>query len=381
MKICLSHGGKTMFSSNEPANEMLVGTVDGILFLRRKAPEDPWEIVKGTLQGKHIVSLTVESVSDTILASMHNGGVAASEDSGKTWRFRNKGIASENVYCLNYSTSGGRVRLYAGTEPAHLYVSEDMGANWREITSLRSVPSVSNWTFPVPPHQGHLKDIAIHPRDPNTIYVCVEQGGVFRTTDGGATWSELHGTLRNDDCHRLVMLRSDPKKMFLPTGYGFYWSTNGGATWENIGQRIPRLVYPDPLVINPLKEDLVFMSGASASPHSWLQTRSADPKIGRSRDGGLTWEIVDHGMPDHFNDSFEAMTLEAWDGFCAVYVGNTDGEIYCSMDEGQSWAKVAEGLPPISKTIHHAILRPEVGTQTDRRAVGGISHVSRYQYE
>lgn len=381
MPICLSHSGKTIFSANEPASEMLVGTVNGILFLRRKALEEPWDIVKGALKGKHVVAITIEPRSGTIIASMHDGGIRSSNDGGKTWNDRSKGIAFENVYCLAYSDAGGRGRLYAGTEPAHLYVSENLGENWEEVVSLLSVPSSPKWTFPVPPHLGHVKDISPHPTDPNTIYVCVEQGGVFRTRDGGKTWKELHHTLKNDDCHRLVIVPSDPNKMFLPTGYGFYWSTDGGDSWENIGQRVRRLEYPDALVINPDNQDLVFMSGASASPHSWLTSHSADPKIARSRDQGLTWEIVDHGMPEHMNASFEAMTLEAWDGRCAIYAGNTDGKIYSTFDEGGSWHVQAEGLPPISKTIHHAILRPEGGREGDNQTVSGISLVSRYDYE
>jgi len=381
MSICLSHSGKTTYAADEPAKQMLVGTINGVLFLRRDSIDNHWEITKGSLEGKHVIALLIEPGSESIFASMHNGGIMASEDGGKTWKPRCDGIPYENVYCLASSNVGGRTAIYCGTEPAHLYVSDDLGRIWNEIQSLLTVPSVKNWTFPVPPNQGHVKDITIHPTDANTIYVCVEQGGIFRTSDGGKSWKELHGTLKNDDCHRLVIVPSQPKKMFLPTGYGFYWSTNSGDTWENIGHRIRRLAYPDPLVINPNNEDLVFMSGAVASPHSWLTSHSADPKIARSRDGGLTWEVVDRGVPEHMDASFEAMSLEAWPGGCAVYAGNTDGDIYGTFDEGETWDKVAEGLPPISKTIHHAILRPEAGDQDDRVTVGGISLVSRYQYE
>jgi photosystem II stability/assembly factor-like uncharacterized protein len=381
MPICLSHSGKTMFASDEPAKEMLVGTANGVLFLHRNSVKEPWEIVKGALEGNHVVALTIEPASGTIFASAHNGGIRASTDGGKSWQPRSKGIPFENVYCLNCSCFGGQVKLYAGTEPAHLYVSQDLGITWEEITSLLSVPSKAQWTFPVPPHEGHVKDITIHPRNPDVFYVCVEQGGVFRTRDGGKSWQELHHALQNDDCHRVVIVPSNPQNIFLPTGYGFYWSTDGGDTWENIGQRIPRLAYPDPFVINPRDDSLIFMSGASASPHSWLTSRSADPKIARSCDGGLTWEIVDRGLPSLMNANFEAMTIEAWKNGCAVYAGNTDGQIWCSFDQGTSWQKVAEGLPPISKTIHYTILRPEAGTEGERTTVGGISLVSRYQYE
>src|SRR5579862_8709359 len=98
MAICLSHGGTTIYSSQKPSDEMLVGTVDGVVFLERDTVSHPWKVAKRTLRGRHVIALLIEPVTGTIFATMHNGGVAASRDSGDTWEFRNTGIASENVY-------------------------------------------------------------------------------------------------------------------------------------------------------------------------------------------------------------------------------------------------------------------------------------------
>lgn len=366
MAICLSHGGRTIYSSETPSDDLLVATVDGVVFLTREGERNPWRVRRKALKGHHVIALTIEPTSEIIFATMHDSGVAASEDCGENWEFRNQGIASKNVYCINYSLSGDRVKLYVGTEPAHLYVSEDMGASWRELSSLRSVPSVSKWTFPAPPHDAHVKNIAIDPEDPETIYACVEQGGAFKSVDGGATWKELQGF--NDDCHRLLIMPSDPQKLYLPTGYGFYRSADGGETWEELTKRISRIGYPDPLVFNPHKESLMFLAGAEADPFHWMQTRSANPRIARSRDGGETWEVLGRGMPEHLDANFEAMILEAWNGRCTVYTGNTDGEIYASEDEGESWAKVVEGIPALSKTIHHTLLRSDLSFAKQNRA-------------
>ena len=118
-----------------------------------------------------------------------------------------------------------------------------------------------------------------------------------------------------------------------------------------------RIGYYDPLVFHPHNEKLMFVAGAEEDPFHWMQTRSANPAIARSRDGGDTWKVLRRGLPERMDASFEAMILEAWDGLCALYAGNTDGEIYYSGDEGESWTKIIDGLPPISKTIHYAILR------------------------
>ncbi|HWP42372.1 MAG TPA: glycosyl hydrolase, partial [Blastocatellia bacterium] len=230
MAICLSHGGTTIYSSDSPSNELLAATVDGVVFLKRDGEKSPWQVSRKGLEGHHIIALLIEPTTDTIFATMHDGGVAASEDFGRTWEFRNEGLASENVYCIARAQAGDKVRLYVGTEPAHLYVSEDMGRHWNELPALRNVPSVSKWTFPAPPHNAHVKNIAIDPKNPDTIYACVEQGGLFKSVDGGASWKELQGF--NDDCHRLLILSSDPQKLYLPTGYGFYRSNDGGESWE-----------------------------------------------------------------------------------------------------------------------------------------------------
>jgi photosystem II stability/assembly factor-like uncharacterized protein len=366
MAICLSHGGVAIYSSAAPSNDMLAATVDGVIFLSRKDESSPWVVRRKALEGRHIIALMIEPLSGTIFAAMHNGGVAASKDFGESWEFRNQGIASENVYCINYSISDGRVKLYAGTEPAHLYSSEDMGLSWHELSSLRSVPSVSKWTFPAPPHDAHVKNVAIDPKDPQIIYVCVEQGGLFKSIDGGATWEELQGF--NDDCHRLLIMPSNTQKLFLTTGYGFYRSADGGKRWEELTERISRIGYPDPLVFNPNNEKLMFLAGAEADPYHWMQTKSANPRIARSRDGGETWQVLGRGMPERLDANFEAMTLEAWDGKCVVYAGNTDGQVYASEDEGETWAKVVEGLPAFSKTIHHTILRADLSFEKHRRA-------------
>jgi hypothetical protein len=160
---------------------------------------------------------------------------------------------------------------------------------------------------------------------------------------------------------------SNPQTLYLPTGYGFYRSFDGGETWEDISSRISRIGYPDPMVFHPNNEKLMFLAGGEQDPYHWMQTKSANPRIARSRDGGDTWEILGRGMPDRLDASFEAMALEGWNGSCEIYAGNTDGEIYYSDDEGETWSKTVTGLPPVSKTIHHTILRHDLSFDKHER--------------
>jgi photosystem II stability/assembly factor-like uncharacterized protein len=366
MAICLSHSGEAIYSSNAPARELFVGTADGVWLLQRSEDAAGWKVVNQSLGGYHVCSMLIEPSSGQIFAGTHNGGVAVSNDNGRNWTFRNNGLTSLNVYSLACAKVEGRLRLYAGTEPAHLFVSEDMGVNWKELYAMTKVAGVEQWTFPSPPHIAHVKFISFDPHHPNHIYSCVEQGELLKSEDGGATWRCLLGPagVRKEsegDAHRIIIRPSNPRELFMPTGFGLFHSMDGGKTWTNDKDKIPLIGYPDPLVFNPKREDLMFIAGARQNPGFWFQTRQAESSVARSRDGGRTWQPITCGLPMPMKANFEAMTLEAWDSSCAVFLANTDGEIYCSDDEGENWRKIADGLPAISKNGHYMILNGSFG--------------------
>ena len=179
MAICISHGGTTTYRTQSPASEILVGTVDGVTILRRNI-DDAWRVHAKVLAGLHIHALLIEPLSGVVFAGAHKGSIHASKDGGATWEKKDQGLTAADVYCLSSAVIDGKTKLFAGTEPAHLFASDDLGETWQEIKSLRSVPSVAKWTFPAPPHVGHVKNIAFNPDNSRNIYVCIEQGGLLK---------------------------------------------------------------------------------------------------------------------------------------------------------------------------------------------------------
>lgn len=352
MTTLLSHGGPDVNLTDAPDPELGVATVNGVVFARRA--DDGWPITHRALQGKHISALMRER-GGTIFAGTHKSGLWASADGGRTWEERGNGLASGDIYAMNWCVKDGKARLFVGTEPAHLYVSDDLGATWIELPGLMAAATTSRWTFPAPPHIAHVKNINFDPRSADSVYVGVEQGGLYKSLDGGRTFRELAGF--DDDVHRTVVSGLEPEHVYISTGIGLYHSTDAGEKWEQLTTVRDRIGYPDALIAHPAQRGHFYTAGARTGPGSWPKTNDADARIARSHDGGRTWQMLERGLPDHIQGNFEAMVMNAWRGGFALFAGTTDGEVYHSEDEGESWRAVITDVAPVSKAEHYVPLQ------------------------
>jgi photosystem II stability/assembly factor-like uncharacterized protein len=352
MAIGLSHGGTTIYSSPSLSNEILVGTREGVCTIARESSGSDWKVSYRAIPDKHISAMITEPESGLMFAGAFHGSVHMSADGGKSWEPRDAGMTQNNVYSLAARRINGRVRLFAGTEPAHLFVSDDLGLNWQEVPSLRAVPSVPKWSFPAPPHIGHVKHINFDPDHPTTMYASIEVGGLLKSADGGNTWQEFPSLY--EDVHRVMIHPTTPNFLYAVTGRGLYVSPDAGSSWQQWTRREDEIGgYPDGFVFRPSDPKLIFMTAAHDAPGTWRTTHFAGARISRSHDAGRTWEILRNGLPDRMQASIEAFCLEEAGETCAVYAATTSGEIYCSEDQGDSWKIIVNGLPPISKAGHY----------------------------
>ncbi len=373
MPIALSHGGSNMYVSAAPSREVLVGTRDGVVLLQRE-PEGPrWQVVHRALIDQFISSMVVEPESGLVFAGAWMGGVHASADGGKTWERREKGLALNNVWSLCVTRQESLVRLYAGTEPAHLFYSDDLGLSWKELPGMRDVPSVDKWSFF--DRQAHTKFIAVDPSDPTTVYSCIEQGSFLKSTDGGETWRELNslGYYKDKerpwdlfyDCHKTVIDPRNPDRIFVSGGAGLYVTDDGGKHWERwMSPDWAVDVYPDALVMNPRHPDIMFLGAAAHNPARWRDQGVpgfSGSRLFRSKDSGRNWEWLQNGLPEEpMRQEFGAVCLEDWGQSFSVFAVTTGGDVYWSEDRGDNWFLIASGLPPVSKSGHYRSLN--VGT-------------------
>jgi hypothetical protein len=156
------------------------------------------------------------------------------------------------VYTLAESPVRGGV-LWAGTDDGKLWMTEDEGAHWTDLT--RNLPAAvrGEWISRVEP--GHF--------DARVAYLAVDahRSGKFapfayRTADGGRTWESVAGNLPDDG--PVKVLREDvnnPNLLFAGTEFGLFASLDRGRTWRKIGD-LPTVAVDD-ILIHPRDLDLI----------------------------------------------------------------------------------------------------------------------------
>ena len=265
---------------------------------------------------------------DVVFAGSHGGGVHRSTDGGRT--FKRLEFPAQDVLSIAASLADGAV--YAGCEPSMLFRSRDDGETWEELEALRSIPSAPTWSFPPRPWTHHVRQIAPSPHDPKLILAGIELGGIMRSDDDGATWSD-HRPGAVKDCHGLVWHPTEPGRAYEAGGGGSAWSRDHGMTWERIddGRDADYRHYLTGIAVDPRDADTWYVS---AAPTPWQTEPPADANaaIYRWRGDG-PWQKLGGGLPaalDRFPFSMVA-TAET------LYAGLKDGRIWAGRDRAERW--------------------------------------------
>jgi hypothetical protein len=208
--------------------------------------------------------------------------------------------------------------VFAATLDAGVFRSTDGGASWKPLT----MPSTAI----------RADSLAIPPADPQTIYAGTG-GGIFKSTDGGATWQAANSGLFGKETarernHRLIegyvyALLVDPRSpetVYAATiERGLLKSTNGGASWRPVGVRTSE----DAVVLDPKDPETIYVGGAMGG-------REYKGGVFKSTDGGSTWRAA--GLQGR---TVDALTIDPQHSQ-TLYAG-TDTGAFKSRDGGKSW--------------------------------------------
>jgi photosystem II stability/assembly factor-like uncharacterized protein len=275
-----------------------------------------------------------------------DGAIAFPEDTGRTL---------EAVWSIAPSPAEPDL-VWAGTEPSALFRSTDGGRSFEMVRSLWDHPHRPQWGAGFGGQAIHT--LLPHPSDPDRVTVAMSTGGVYRTFDRGETWAPANRGLRaiflpegsqfpefGQCVHKVTRESADPDRMYLQNHGGVYRSDDGGDSWTSIADGLPS-DFGFPVVAHPRTSGTVWLFPLEGADGRFPIDGTCS--VWRSRDAGGTWEELHAGLPDGFFSGVmrDAMCVDDGDP-AGVYFGSRDGTVFASDDEGDSWSPLVEHLPDV----------------------------------
>jgi len=245
--------------------------------------------------------------------------------------------------------------LYAGAQPASLFISRDRGETWTLNESLYDHPQRGQWN----PGAGGLclHTILLDPTNEKRMYIAVSAAGCYRTDDGGLTWAPYNKNVRADfmpdkfpefgQCvHKMTMHPSTPNVLYQQNHCGVYRSDNAGEDWVDIGEGNLPSRFGFPIAVHPTDPRTIYVVlEESDEYHMSVEGRLA---VWRSRDAGDSWQKLTNGLPEraHVDVLREAMATDTFED-AGIYIGTNTGQLFYTRDSGDNWEMLADFLPPI----------------------------------
>jgi hypothetical protein len=253
--------------------------------------------------------------------------------------------------------------VYAGAQPASLFISRDRGETWELNEPLYDHPHRGQFN----PGAGGLclHTILLDPTNPDRMYIAISAGGCYRTDDGGQTWSARNKNVRADfmpdpypefgHCvHRMAMHPSQPNVIYQQNHCGMYRSDNAAEDWIDIGEEKLPTRFGFPIVVHPTDPRTIYV--VPEESQEYHMSVGGQFAVWRSPDCGGSWQMLTKGLPDKarlvvLREAVAADTFED----AGIYAGTNTGQLFYSRDSGDSWELMADYLPPI-QSVEVAVL-------------------------
>ncbi|MDN5865339.1 MAG: hypothetical protein L0I62_09040, partial [Gammaproteobacteria bacterium] len=322
------------------------------------APSNPNEVWVGTGEA---------NVRNTVLLGR---GIYFSPDGGKTWQFKGLGKAGQIARIVVNPTNPDIVYVavlgdpWKPTETRGVYMTTDGGDHWKKVLYVNDTTGAS--------------DIAMDPANPNVMFagMWTEQrrpwtqvngstdGGIWRSLDGGRTWTKLAKGLPTDlptDRVNIEIAPSDPDTLYalMATKKCILWGSDDmGDSWHCISNNHALSVRP------------FYFSVIQAAPDNVQTLYIGAFRLLKSTDGGKSVKIIDKGVHvDHHALWIDPTNPER------MIQGN-DGGAYASINGGKNWRYF--GNLPIGQfytvAIRHTVPFGVCGGLQDNNAACGPSN-------
>ncbi|QIE58428.1 glycosyl hydrolase [Rasiella rasia] len=238
---------------------------------------------------------------------------------------------------------------------------------------------------------GRISDVVIHPTNENIWYVAVGSGGVWKTTNAGTTWQPIFDDQPTYSIGAVTLDPNTPSIVWVGSGEdsggrhvgygdGVYKSTDGGATWQNMGLKNSEHI--SRVLVHPENSNVVWVTAQGP-----LWSKGGDRGLYKTTDGGKTWNktlgddewtgVTDLVMDPRNPDRMYAATWQRHRTVAAYLGGGPNTGLYRSDDGGNTWTQLKTGLPTTAMGKTGLAISPQnpdvlyAALETDRRT-GGV---------
>ena len=324
-------------TSNNQNTYAYVGAESSGLYRLSPGAESWEELTNGLPENPVVPGVAVHPSNPSIIYAGTQDGPYRSTDRGDHWERLDYPSLAPPVWTFLFRPRDPQV-MYAGTAPGELYRSANGGDSWTKLNLPMGADEVT-MAFPT-----RVIGLTADPSFPDEMYAALEVGGVMRSADGGDTWDSITGSLAPSedtlDLHGVQCTAASPRTVFITTRVGPFIGPDRGSEWIpiNFGQ-FSEITYTRDLYAAPHDPNMLFVAIGAAA-------RSSQGALFRSRDLFKTFEPVGAGISA--NSTMMAVRVDSREPshvFCAA----RDGQVFGSLDDGATWTSYP--LPEKAKEV------------------------------
>ncbi|MEM6316691.1 MAG: glycosyl hydrolase [Bacteroidota bacterium] len=349
--------------------KVLVGTTKGLVIIGKVAKK--WQVIATHFLGLPVSVIYINELNNTWWAgiSHHHWGqkLHYSTDEGSTWTSaavpaypvdaqiaNGKAATFKKIWVLQHGGPQFPNRIWMGTEPGGLFVSEDDGQHFKIVDSLWNHPSRMNqqqW-FGTGRSQPFIHSIVVHPEDNAHLYIAVSCAGIFESFDSGQSWQPRNQGLIaaylpnpnvevGHDPHRLLVCETQPEVLWQQNHCGIFRSTDGAKTWTDVSDPSGMPNYGFALAVNRTNPEQAWVIPAVSDELRVAPNQAL--VVCRTDDGGQTWHLLRSGLPQR--NCFDIVFRHAFANSDELFVfGTTTGNLFLSENSGEHWQNVSHHL-------------------------------------
>jgi photosystem II stability/assembly factor-like uncharacterized protein len=345
---------------------LLVGTRKG-LFVLESGDRKDWSVRGPYCESWPIYHAMLDPDAGTIFAAAASewlgSAIWRSSDLGETWEHSSEGIGypeGENGLKLSKVSHvmPAHGRLLVGAESAGLFESTDGGKTFSLLTTFEGQQGREEWNDPAQQPPGHLGLSAIipHPDEKDRFWVIVQGYSLFETTDGGKTFEPRNKGLRRDwpadyedigFCVHKVAPAADFERMFQQNHVGMHRSDDGGKSWTEITEGLPT-EFGFAAATHPHDRDTFYV--IPLDPGHGRTMPDGQAAVWRTNDAGSSWTKLTKGLPGenaYVGVLRDGMATDKQDD-PGLYFGTSTGQLFSSIDSGESWSQIGGLFPGIT---------------------------------